>query len=82
MNSFRDNLDNEIKAGCERFASKALVHFKELQSTYWDYSKELQESSFSSHWEQMEAIRKLSQLGLAVHAAGEAYKAINQARCN
>jgi cell division septum initiation protein DivIVA len=82
MDSNRDNLNNEIKAECERFASKALVNLKELQSSYWDYSKELQDASFSSHWEQIEAISKLSQLGLAVHAAGEAYKAMNKARCN
>ena len=82
MDSKRDNLNLEIKTGCESFANKAMEHLKELQNTYWDYSKELQESSFSSHWEQMEAIRKLSQLGLAVHAAGEAYRAMNKARCH
>ena len=82
MNSKRDNLNIEIKVECGIFANKAMDHLKELQSSYWEYTKELQESSFSSQWEQMEAIRKLSQLGLAVHAAGEAYKAINKARCN
>jgi hypothetical protein len=82
MDITRDKLNNEIKAGCEGFADKAMKNLGELQSTYWDYSKQLQEASFSSSWEQMEAIRKLSQLGLAVHAAGEAYQAINKASCN
>lgn len=77
-----DDLHLDIKNKCKDYADAAMDNIDTLKAAYWDYSKEIQETSFSSHWEQMKAIRKLSQLGLALHAAGDAYSAINTARCN
>ena len=77
-----DNLHIDIKNKCCAYAQAAMDNIDTLKEAYWDYSKELQDTNFSSQWEQMKAIRKLSQLGLALHAAGESYSAINKARCN
>ena len=77
-----DDLDIQIKNAADLLRDTAEDNLKALQNAYWSAHKDLADSSFTSRWEQMNAIRKLSQLGLALHAAGEAYKAINTARCH
>jgi len=47
---------------------------QDLQSQYWKASDNLRETKFASRWEQIEAIRKLSQLGLALDASATVCK--------
>ena len=76
-----DDLDIQIKNTADLLRDTAEDNLQALQNAYWAASKELADSSFTTRWDQMKAIRKLSQLGLALHAAGEALSAINEARC-
>lgn len=76
-----DELDTQIKGGAFPLAESQNEVLEALSKKYWEASSELSKSNFSSRWDQMRAIRKLSQLGLALHSAGEAYSAINIARC-
>ncbi len=76
-----DELDQQIKGGAFPLAESQNDVLEALSKKYWEASNELVNANFSSRWDQMRAIRKLSQLGLALHSAGEAYSAINIARC-
>lgn len=72
----------DIKATGKTFAETTFEHCEQMNAAYWKAHKELAETEFSSTHDQNEAVRKLSQLGLALHAARQAYSAINLVRCN
>jgi len=55
---------------------------KRLQAEYWSAHESLATTGYTSQWEQMEAIARLSQLGLAVHEYGKAVSAMNRLACN
>ena len=73
---------NEIQDIAKAMTQNANDQLQDLQSQYWKASDNLREAKFSSRFEQIEAIKKLSQLGLALDASAKAYSAINVARCN
>ena len=73
---------NQIQTVAKSMAEDANEQLQKLQTQYWIASNNLNEAKFSSRFEQIEAIKKLSQLGLALDASAKAYSAINIARCN
>lgn len=73
---------NQIQTVAKTMADNANEQLQKLQQEYWIASNDLNEAKFSSRFEQIEAIKKLSQLGLALDASAKAYSAINIARCN
>ena len=73
---------NEIQDIAKSMTQNANDQLQDLHSQYWIASDNLREAKFSSRFEQIEAIKKLSQLGLALDASAKAYSAINVARCN
>lgn len=73
---------NQIQTVAKSMADNANEQLQNLQFQYWIASKELNDAKFASRFEQIEAIKKLSQLGLALDASAKAYTAINIARCN
>ena len=75
-------MDKDIKALAEQMRDVAEDNWQALSAEYWRLHKLVETEGFASRWEQMNAIRKLSQLGLALHASGEALSAINTVRCN
>ena len=75
-------MDKDIKEIAEQMRDVAEDNWQALSAEYWRLHKLIETESFCSRWEQMDAIRKLSQLGLALHASGEALRAINIVRCN
>ena len=75
-------MDKDIKALAEQMRDVAEENWQALSAEWGRLHKRIETESFISRWEQMEAIRKLSQLGLALHASGEALRAIGMVRCN
>jgi len=73
---------NQIKNVAKTMADDANDQLQKLQQQYWIASNDLNEAKFASRFEQIEAIKKLSQLGLALDASAKAYSAINLTRCN
>ena len=73
---------NQIQNVAKTMADDANEQLQKLQQQYWIASNDLKEAKFASRFEQIEAIKKLSQLGLALDASAKAYSAINIARCN
>jgi len=73
---------NQIKNVAKTMADDANDQLQKLQHQYWIASNDLNEAKFASRFEQIEAIKKLSQLGLALDASAKAYSAINLTRCN
>lgn len=78
----KNEIANQIQTVAKSMADNANEQLQKLQQEYWDASNDLNEAKFSSRFEQIEAIKKLSQLGLALDASAKAYSAINTARCN
>lgn len=78
----KNEIANQIQTVAKSMADNANEQLQKLQQEYWDASNDLNEAKFSSRFEQIEAIKKLSQLGLALDASAKAYSAINIARCN
>lgn len=74
-------MDKEIKDLGTTLRDTAEDNWQEIHKEYWRLHKKLTTESFPSRWEQMKAVRKLSQLGLALHASGEALSALNSVRC-
>jgi|11_taG_2_1085331.scaffolds.fasta_scaffold82033_2 excinuclease UvrABC nuclease subunit len=72
---------NQIQDTAKALTDNANEQLQTLQTEYWIASNNLNEAKFASRFEQIEAIKKLSQLGLALDATAKAYKAINIARC-
>ena len=72
---------NEIQDIAKSMTQNANDQLQDLQSQYWKASDNFREAKFASRFEQIEAIKKLSQLGLALDASAKAYNAINVARC-
>lgn len=77
-----NNIANEIQDIAKSITQNANDQLQDLQSQYWKASDNLREAKFASRFEQIQAIKKLSQLGLALDASARAYNAINTARCN
>lgn len=75
-------MEQDIKAIGAQMRDVAEDNWQALSKEYWRLHKLVETESFSSRWDQMDAIRKLSQLGLALHASGEALSAINLVRCH
>lgn len=75
------NMATHIKDVGEKLASEQLAQFKALRAFYWSMHQEMSQKTFSSPTEQIEAVKKLSQLGLAMAEAEKAYSAINKVRC-
>ena len=66
----------------QTMGERMMIELDELRTQYWDAHSALATETFS-HWsDQDAAIRKLSQLGLALEAYGKAYSAMNIARYN
>ena len=80
--NMKNEIANQIQTVAKSMADNANEQLRKLQQEYWDASNDLNEAKFASRFEQIEAIRKLSQLGLALDASAKAYSAINIARCN
>lgn len=80
--NMKNQTANEIQDIAKSMTQNANDQLQDLQSQYWKASDNLREAKFASRWEQIEAIKKLSQLGLALDASAKAYSAINIARCN
>ena len=74
----RDSIQSQANA----LADSARTQLTALETAYWTAHKALAETSYRTSRDQREAMRKLSQLGLAVHEAGKAYSAISLVRCN
>lgn len=55
--------------------------FKALQAKYWELHLRLSEIRFDVRWDQIRAIKELSELGLALHGMAQAYRAVNKAAC-
>ena len=55
--------------------------FQSLQTKYWELHARLSETRFDIRWDQIVAIKELSELGLALHGMAQAYRAINTAAC-
>lgn len=55
--------------------------FQGLQAKYWELHARLSETRFDIRWDQIVAIKELSELGLALHGMAQAYHAINTAAC-
>ncbi len=72
---------DQIQDTAKALTDNANEQLQKLQQQYWIASNNLNEAKFASRFEQIEAIKKLSQLGLALDASAKAYKAINIARC-
>lgn len=80
--NMKNEIANQIQTVAKSMADNANEQLQKLQQEYWIASNDLNEAKFSSRFEQIEAIKKLSQLGLALDASAKAYSAINIARCN
>ncbi len=80
MGNKRDSVEMQIRTLALDLTDNANEQLMSLQSQYWKASDSLSEAKFASRVEQIEAIRKLSQLGLALDASAKAYKAINTTR--
>ena len=78
----KNETTNQIQTVAKSMAEDANEQLQKLQTQYWIASNDLNEAKFASRFEQIEAIKKLSQLGLALDASAKAYTAINIARCN
>lgn len=76
-----DNFDDKVRAHAAPFAEQLLSLRDSLQAEYWDLHDEISKTMFSGHQAQLRAMKKLGQLAGACHAIGEAYSAINTARC-
>jgi len=63
-----------------RDAQKAQLDL--VYDAYWESHKALAETSFSGKFEQLQAVKKLSELGLALWATKEAYNAMSRAAYN
>ena len=77
-----NKLEAELKETMTKEAERLFKQLEDLRKSYWESLQELQTTGYSSKWEQMDDIRKVSQLGLAVVAIGKAYSALNAVRCN
>ena len=73
---------DQIQDTAKVLTDNANEQLQTLQTEYWNALTEVTNAKFASRFEQIEAIKKLSQLGLALDASAKAYKAINIARCN
>jgi hypothetical protein len=82
LDTKNDSLDLDIKATADALRDQAEANWEALSKAYWKAHRDVAETSFTSRWDQMRAIRKLSQLGLALHAAGEALSALSLTRSN
>ena len=76
-----NKVENQIRTVALDLTDNANEQLMSLQKQYWIASNNLAEAKFASRFEQIEAIKKLSQLGLALHASSKAYSAINETRC-
>lgn len=71
----------ELREEGTQMREVAKDNLEAMEKAYWEAHNAVLKGRYPTRWEQIEAIRKLSQLGLALHAAGGAYKAINQVHC-
>lgn len=72
----------DIRKIAKDYADEASNAVDSLHKDYWVLQAQISSATYISRWEQIEAIGKLSQLGLALQAAAKYYSAINLARCN
>ena len=82
MTTDKNTLTADVKEKTNNICEDMYNTRKALQSDYFHAASKLQSDGFSNHHEQADAIRKVSQLGLAYHAYCEAYSAVNAVRCN
>lgn len=75
-------MEKQIMEICESSADRLREELDHAKAKYWELHKQIAEESFPSQWEQLDAIRRLSQLGLALHSLGKAYSAMSSGRCN
>ena len=75
-------LEKTLKTDGKEQAEILLEQLETVRGQYFAALKELQNTSYTSQWEQMPDIRKVSQLGLAVVELGKAYSAMNSVRCH
>ena len=76
---------NNLKSRANEMAESVNKQLAIMTNEYWEAITELQEmkddGDFSSKWEYLPLVKKVSQLGLALEQMGKAYSAINTVRC-
>lgn len=78
----KDAYTKYVKSVSQKFLDQSDGLLEAMSEEYWKQHKLIAETAFQTRWHQFEAIARLSQLGLALHAQGEARQVVNVARCN
>lgn len=57
------------------------TELRRIEKEYWKLFRQLGKEEFPSRWESLQAIKELSELGIAMHELGKAYSSMNTAAC-
>ena len=71
----------DIMEDGEKYAQELKVTREKASSAYWNHHETVKSTSFECSSDQIAAIAKLGQLGIALKKLDEAYSALNLIRC-
>lgn len=71
-------VNEQVKNNVEHVKGCMSGNFDLLSSAYWRAHSELEVTEFKNRREQIEAVKKLSEIGLALHSLMQAESAINK----
>jgi len=76
-----DEFAKDIRQFADKIRSAHNEQMEALQAEYWRLHNQLSEQRFRTRWDQITAIKELSELGLALHGMAQAYRAVSTAAC-
>ena len=75
-------LEADLKSNIASPRKMVFDQLTEMRSEYFAALERLSKQAYISQWDQMDDIRKVSQMGLAIVEMGKAYSALNAVYCN